>query len=294
MTICIAAMCNIDTDPAKYSPGIVFCADKLLTSSISFEHGTSKIKLIPNRCVVMEAGDATISDLILDKDIINVKNSSLDVKEIAELINDKMIKVMQHKIEDEVLSTFRLNLELLTRDSEKMNSDLLNFILRQISQIKKERTVCFIVAGLDKDALPQLYRISSTLGLECHNSNGFISIGIGADLSLLELTKSSHSSRASYVEVIFKVYSAKRKSEKAGGIGRKTDFGMLYLKEADKNDENWMAGDILLGDNIQSLLDKQLERIDCFETDVRKKVKPKLKGLLFEEKEPKEPKLSKE
>lgn len=286
MTICIAAMCNVDNKSGTYSPAIVFCADRLLTSSISFEHGNSKIKLISGRCIIMEAGDGTISDLILNEEVINDQNSELSVKGIAEIINQKTIEVITQKVNESLLINFGISLDRLY-DDKKISQDLLNLVLRKVTEVRRERNVEFIVAGLDKNSLPSLYKVSSISGLECYNSIGFISIGIGADLSLLELTKFSHNNLAGYMEVISKVYRAKIESEKVGSIGKNTDLGMLYLKTADVNDQNWVAGDILFGDNIKEILNSNIEKIKDFEAKIREEIKPKLKGAIFTDPEAK-------
>lgn len=282
MTICIASICNIEENSSKYSPAIVFCADRLVSSSINFEHGNPKIKFISGRCIIMEAGDGTTSDMIIDKDIMNADSSDLNVAEIAEMINDNIIELKKDKIEQKALSDFGLTFDKISKGAIK--GELLSYLVRKIEEVKENIQLEFIIAGMDKDGTAQLYKVSDNEGIQCYNSVGFVAIGVGTPLSLLELTKSSHNNYITLNEAVFKTYSAKKGAEKVTGVGKKTDLGFLYLESADKNNENWNVGLIELSNHIP-LLDEKLDNIKNHEEKIKQETKKKLDDLIFTKKE---------
>lgn len=271
VTICIASICNRVEE--GYLPAIVFCADRLLSSGVTFEHGNPKIKIIPDRAIVMEAGDATTSDLIIDKEVLSIETGKLDLKQIAEKINDNIISLRTKLIDNNVLSKFGLNFNDLA--TTEIPPTTFRFIMDEIKKIEEDIDLEFILAGFDKDGSPHLFKISSNNGVQCMNSVGFVNSGSGGILSLIEMTKSEHSNSILDSEAILKVYSAKKSAERVAGVGRKTDLGVLFLVNSEKEGE-YNVGRFIFPEDFKKLLDKELLQIKSSEAKIKQTIKAEI------------------
>lgn len=275
MTICIASICNRVED--GYLPAIVFCADRLLSSSITFEHGNPKIKLIPERAIVMEAGDATISDLVLNKEILSDKNSKTDLKFIAEKINQNILNLRNRVIEEKVLSKFGIDYNTFL--TAEIPQNLFNHIVNQIELVTNDLSLEFLLVGFDTDGSPQLFKISSETGIQCYNSVGFVNSGSGQFMSLIEMTKSEHSNSIPDSEAILKVYAAKKGAERVAGVGKNDDLGVLYTVIDEK--ENISKTVYLVFDHkFKQNLIKELREIKRSEDGLRKRIKSEIDEVL--------------
>lgn len=274
MTICIAAICNYKE--GMISPCIVFCADRLISSGmgISFEHGNPKIKLIENRAIIMEAGDGTVSDLILDKEVLFI-GSEVDVKRIADLINEKITNFKHNQI-NRLLSPFGLNQNSFIEKARELPEKVCNQIINDIKNLDLD--LQFIVAGLDRDGNPQLFTISDQYGIKCYNSLGFVAIGSGLPLSLLQITKTIHSNRINLSEAITKVYSAKINAERISGVGRMTDLGVLQLSG---ENNNFSASLVEVSQEYKDKINEELKKIPKSESEVHLEVQKMLDEVLY-------------
>src|SRR5919106_6633210 len=85
VTICIAAICDVESNPT-----IVFCADHLVTGDVvQFETTQSKTRELATYCYAMQAGDALVSDMILEnvKEKLSVEDvEDFKLKHVADLI----------------------------------------------------------------------------------------------------------------------------------------------------------------------------------------------------------------
>lgn len=278
MTICIASICNIGKPDEVLSPAIVYCADRLLSSGIgiSFEQGNAKIKLIKDRAIIMDAGDASNSDIILNKQKEFDEVAKSGVRAIAESVYKEIIKLRNEKI-NHLLSKFNLNQDDFIEKSKNMPEALYLRLFNEIDDVDLD--LKFIVAGLDNDGSPQLYTVSDERGIDCFNTVGFVAIGSGMPLSLLQITKSLHNNFIHITEALVRVYSAKKNAERTTGVGRLTDLGFLHLLGGSPDD--FKAGLVEIPDDYYEKIDEMLDKIEDKEKEVHNDLKILLKEELF-------------
>lgn len=102
LTICIATICEANTN----SPKIVFCADRMLTDQYgyTFELQRPKILQLATHCLVMEAGDASIGNTVIqhfNKRVPLGARETMNVLEIAR-------KLIEEARKDEIARERRL------------------------------------------------------------------------------------------------------------------------------------------------------------------------------------------
>jgi hypothetical protein len=278
MTICIAAICSSnDEEPDS----IIFAADRLISSSINFEHGNPKIKYIQNRAIIMEAGDASLSDLVLDKWVYEADTANLDTIQIADVINSKIIDLRKHKIESQILSKYGMDYTSFLENSKSIEQSLLFNIMQRIEDF--DVGVEFIVAGIDKDGSPHLFVVSDEEGIRCFDSLGFIAIGSGTGATFFDITKSPHNNKIGANEAIVKVYGAKKSAERVSGVGHQTDLGVIFTKDMDEKGANIEL--IIFQEDLKQKLDEELTNLLNEEKKIKETLKSKVADIIYKKKE---------
>jgi len=227
VTICIAVICDFDS-PAGTPPGIVFCADRLVSARIQFEGATPKIKMITNYCIAMQSSnDSLTSDLILEK--VKAKASPLEktakIVEIVEMIRQECFELKKRWVEDNILSKYNLAFESLNTRPDSIVKDAIN----EVRDCHYPFEFQYIVLGLEESKEAHLYVIDQDGQYWLQDSLGFAAIGSGGELAFLELTKHGYARNFPGVVAIPRIYLAKKVSERAQGVGRDTDMGILFF-----------------------------------------------------------------
>lgn len=267
MTICIAAICE-DWDGAF--PRIVFCADRLVTALIQYESGQTKITRLTPYCFALSStNNSQVSDMILENVREKLENETkhLKIKEITEMVKAELINVKNTSIEEDVLAKYNLT-------AKKVNIDPAEFADRAMNEVSRYRyPLVFecVILGFDSPTEAHLYTIEQDGKYYLWDSPGFAYAGSGGFLAFLQIAKSRHTKQDPVSRTISLVYFAKKVSEMAEGVGKKTtDLFVLYPHWDDPN----KMGDpdtalyLLYNPNRQALLstlDKAFEDIQKFE-----------------------------
>lgn len=226
VTVCIAAICNVGIQGAN--PAIVFCADRLVSAGIQFEGGESKIKALTNYCYAMQSStDSLISDLILEKVKQKVSKSEKPIK-IEEIVRTIRAECIAHKtewIESAILFNYNIAFEKFKVAPESIVQKAVD----EVRMCEYPYTFDIIVLGLEESGEAHVFVVNQDGTYRSYASLGFATIGSGGDLAFLELTKYFYARSVPAVVAIPRVYIAKKVSERAQGVGRYTDFAVLFL-----------------------------------------------------------------
>ena len=221
MTVCIAAMCE---DSKK----IVAGADRMLTSgmlSLAFEPVRPKIIPLSDSCVMMTAGPA-LRDVELQKYVKRelVGMAGVAIPLIVEKIKDGYQSARRKKIEELHIKPRGLTLESYLEEGRALVPDVAMLIDEHLATFDYELEV--LVAGVDSEGA-HIYAVYNPGTAECFDSLGYHSIGSGEPHSAYSLIEGAHSHRANLKEAMWAVYEAKKRAERAPGVGETDDFVVI-------------------------------------------------------------------
>ncbi|MFA6399458.1 MAG: hypothetical protein WCW44_03770 [archaeon] len=98
----------------------------------------------------------------------------------------------------------------------------------KLFQLNFEEMVSLIIAGIDSSGT-HIFEVTGNGQLTAKDYLGFSIIGEGQRLSFPEITKNKYSTSASLGEVLFRVFNAKKISERVSSVGKETDLGVIAL-----------------------------------------------------------------
>lgn len=233
MTICIGAIC----DDGK---ACVVAADREITVpaiNLEFEHGDKKIEDVVSGCVVMSSGDALLASQIIERTRSTLGGSSHKVEKVAERLRDVHMAVHLERAEHVILHPRGFTLKEFKEHGGTqvpaqayLNIDqlLFNFGLGAVE---------FLVVGLDSTGA-HIFRIhyDGVAGgdwMEWCDRLGYRAIGSGSSHASISLALEGQHRKLSVAETLYNIYSAKRNSEVAPGVGKATDVVILTAGKVD-------------------------------------------------------------
>lgn len=234
MTVCIALICD-------NRQSIVAVADRMISDeslSLESEQDTRKIERIGENFTALTAGDALRhTDLIRDA-IAEVSDADgLGVREVASLLEQQFIKHRQALAEKTVLQRVGLTYKEFLEVQQNLLPDFILGLWAGYGEVKLD--VELLVAGIDPSGA-HLYYIEDPGTATCFDSIGYAVIGSGQPHAESFLADADYSPGITLNRAIWLAYVAKRRSERAPGVGsRFTDIlvitpeqGAGFLNEA--------------------------------------------------------------
>lgn len=223
MTICIAAICEVGRLPT-----VLFCADRLVSAGIQFEVGTSKIiSATPNSIIMESSGDTPFSEVILDnfRNKIDQKKG-YKISELSSILSDTCKEQREKTLDQNVVYRYNLAVSNLKGDANHILENVINE-LRAFPYPDFE----FIVCGLDNPSSPHIFTVDQDGNIKSWDFLGFAVIGSGGSMALSEMTKWRFTTMDQLPISITRIYFAKKAAERAIGVGRSTDYGVLSYKQ---------------------------------------------------------------
>jgi len=276
VTVCIAAICDAFGD---YSQKIVLCADRLTSSWIQFESATSKIKKITEYCYAIQSSNNSLaSDLILErlKKKVSAEKDKMKISDIMKALKRECIDYKKDTLEREVLFKYEFVSEKLKTDLNQVQTNAVNDV-----QYHRYSLDCnFILAGIEEPNEAHIYSVNQNGDYALYDSQGFHAIGSGSYLAFSEMTKHQYSGKDFMSTAIPRVYMAKKISERSQGVGRDTDFGVLFFAQSMENKKPVPAPayfDLSTPQlEIFPILDKALKKIQNYEKKTIEDLKNKI------------------
>jgi hypothetical protein len=239
MTVCVAAICENNST-------VVCASDRMLTTGdVEFEPQKSKIILLTNSIIIMTAGDSSLQSKIIQKVKRDVRNriqaepqNWWKVEDVVGLYNRYFFQAKQKKAENDILAPLNLDSNSFIANQQTMNPQLVSLLCSEIINFKMPQ-IAAIFTGVDTDGA-HIYTFEDE-NIQCLDSVGFGSIGIGQRHSNSEFMFASHVGTNKLPETLLLAYSAKKRAEVAPGVGRGTDMcfigpylGSFYMPKEDE------------------------------------------------------------
>jgi len=226
LTICLSCICD-------ENKRVVAVMDRMITSeglSIEFEQLQCKIHTISNSCIVMSAGDALApTDILREAQTEVGKMTKPSISQIATIVKRKYTSNRRSTIEETVLRP--RGFDDVNDFYEKMRQlppDVYTVIDDQVVRFHIIYGVRLemIVAGTDATGA-HIYQVSDPGVASCFDGLGFHAIGSGEPHAVSLITSYDYTGRFLLNQAIWVAYEAKRRSEKAPGVGKGTDICII-------------------------------------------------------------------
>ncbi|MGA2272515.1 MAG: hypothetical protein ABSH00_03105 [Bryobacteraceae bacterium] len=229
MTICIAAIC----DAGKR---VVIAADRMFTAgpplNVEFEPPLSKIQPVGCNCLVLAAGNSIFADEVVTRTKGSISATvTANILNVAHAAKEAYAVFREEKIEETIIgSAFGADLRRFRSTGGTFPNYLSShagFYQQVVIQSNNYNLgLELIVAGVDV-AGAHIFYLSHPGSLFCFDKLGYSSIGSGGQHAALRFSLGRYTPGRTLSEALFAVYSAKRASEVAPGVGRDTEMAVV-------------------------------------------------------------------
>jgi hypothetical protein len=201
--------------------------------SLQFEQRTPKIDCIGSRFAVLTAGDALgHTDIIRDaaKDIDRLSQAT--VRDVASHLESQFIRVRRDLAEKTVLHRVGLDYSTFLEQQRNLAPELVTGLMSAYQSV--ELDIELLVTGVD-DTGAHLYLVADPGVTTCFDSIGYAAIGSGLPHAEGFLTEADYSPSIPVNRAVWLTYVAKRRSERAPGVG--SSFTDIVVIDAEKGAE---------------------------------------------------------
>lgn len=232
MTICIASIASDDH--------VVVSSDRMVTLSLpstEFEQNVPKTVKITDNCVASTAGNALGFVPIADEAIrtITQNKTKQNIRNIAEFVRLAYINARNSKLEQEILSTVGLNLQTYYQANRTLAPEIVANLAQAMQQYNYNLSI--LIAGVDEEG-NHIYRIDNPGRIESYDTIGHCSIGSGELHAISTFIANDYDPKFDLDHVVAMTYEAKRRSEKAQGVGEETDLYVINKQGITKLPDN--------------------------------------------------------
>lgn len=199
------------------------------TLSLQFEQGTRKIERLGGRFAVLTAGDALgHTDLVRDAAAEIAELNEPEVREVAGVVEKRFIEHRRILAEKLVLRPIGMSYPDFLERQHELPPEVVVGLWRDYQSV--ELGIELLVAGVDSSGA-RLYHIGDPGLARCFDSIGYTAIGSGLPHAEGFLTEADYSPRISINQAIWLAYVAKRRSERAPGVGSRFTDGLVIAPE---------------------------------------------------------------
>jgi 20S proteasome alpha/beta subunit len=225
MTVCIAAVCRQNDEPA-----IVICADEKISSELGSAETAFKMGLIGgNRWTCLTAGPE--SDILSLKRFVDAELGNagdIDETNLIPRCTEALRKRKSEKATMFTSSRFGMTYEnFLEKGKMQLPEDVFRAATLDIINLinRAEMIICGFAAG----GVPHLCKIP-TNGVVVFQES-FAVIGEGQNLATASLLRREQHEYSPIARTLYNVFEAKRYSERISSVGEKTDMIVMYNAE---------------------------------------------------------------
>jgi hypothetical protein len=237
LTVCAAAICTgqIEKDGPKERV-VVGIADRMLTAGdAEFESRTPKIYPIPLKqvgkdrfamaaCLSADDSDLGYNLAVQVHQEAKAAGKEPTVKELASLYADKFTTLRRELAERVHLAPFGLTSASFVSQQKKMSAEFVadrsDLLAREVLPVET------LIVGVDKDGA-HIYHVFDPGHFLCRDRSAFWAIGSGQNQFESEFMPLGYDGSWPLQATILLMYSAKRKAERAPGVGRETDMFLI-------------------------------------------------------------------
>lgn len=222
MTICIAAL-------YENGKGCILASDKMVTVQfpMGYEYENKEVQKIveiehSGPVYVLTSGNILFADEILEEAKRKVTAGKIiGTVNISEIIRTSYQSVRRQVIIHNELEPRGLDLPTYIQNQQKLLPQLA-LLINQVFKTYNPR-VEFVVAGKDEGSCC-IYTITNPGQKICHNVIGYVAIGTGGPHAIYQFLDSEYKKSMEKKEVLEIVELAKKRSEKAPGVGKATEI----------------------------------------------------------------------
>jgi len=258
----------------------VVAIDRMITSeslSLRFEQQQCKINKITQNCVVVSAGNAlSPTDILRDAQLEIGKLTAPTIRKISEHIKQSFIQNRKTKVEDTLLKP--RGIETLNNFYEQIRQlppEIAVPLDDQISRfhIYEGDITQLMVIGTDITG-SHIYLVYDPGRSQCFDAIGFNAIGSGEPHAVSTITSYDFNVNFGLNEAIWIAFEAKKRAEKAPGVGRAMDLCIIepekgiiqidekFIKLLNENLEGKLSGEKEFLRKIPRFTDMELESVD--------------------------------
>ena len=224
MTICIASLAG--------RSHVIVASDRMVTLSLpstEFEQNVPKTIKITEKCVAATAGNALGFVPIHEEAarFVTQTKISLRVYDIAESVRKAYVNARNAKLEQDILVRLGLDLQSFYQVNRSLAPEIVGNTAQNMLQY--DYGVSIIVAGVDESG-GHLYRIDNPGRIESYDTIGHCAIGSGDLHAISTFIANDYDPTLDVNHVVAMTYEAKRRSEKAQGVGDETDIYVISDK----------------------------------------------------------------
>ncbi len=207
---------------------MIVASDRMVTlnlPSTEFEQNLPKTISITDNCVAATAGSALAFTPILEQaqSILGQDKSPPNIQRIAEVIRQCYINSRNAKLEQDILAKIGLSMQSFYQANRTFAPEIIANVIQAMNQYNLDLSI--IVAGVDTSG-PHIYRIDDPGRIESFDSIGHCSVGSGELHAISTFIANDYDPNLDLDHVVAMVYDAKKRAEKAQGVGEETD---LYI-----------------------------------------------------------------
>ncbi|PIU57546.1 MAG: hypothetical protein COS88_00755 [Chloroflexi bacterium CG07_land_8_20_14_0_80_51_10] len=268
VTICLGLLC-------ENSKKLVAVADRMVSVeflSLEFEQRTRKVEPLGKQVVALTAGDALAHTELLRKANCQIQRMSQPaISEIANLIESCFIEARQKLAENTILRRAGLDYATFLEEQRNLATDLAFGLMSEYQKVELDLEL--LILGVDGSGA-HLYHIGDPGVTTCFDAIGYAAIGSGLPHAESFLTEADYSPKITLNRAIWLCYVAKRRSERAPGVGKATDVLVI-----DDKGSRFLNDGII--DNLREIYERYLSELRT----VSENVEGSLRGLelTFEE-----------
>ena len=213
MTICLALICD-------NQERIVAVADRMVSVeflSLEFEQQTRKVDQIGNHIVALTSGDALgHTDIIRDATEEIAKMSQPIVRDVAAEVEEQFIQHRQRFAEKSILRRVGLDYSTFLDQQRNLSPEVVSALMSEYQAVKLGIEI--LLVGVDSSGA-HLYQLEDPGVLTCFDSIGYAAIGSGLPHAEGFLAEADYSPNIPLNRAVWLSYVAKRRSERAPGVG---------------------------------------------------------------------------
>jgi 20S proteasome alpha/beta subunit len=217
MTVCIASLVGKDR--------VIMIADKMVTvnmPNIKFERRTSKVIPINTTCALATAGDALIHTDILRR--TQELQHAKTIHDIATALHTAYVSERDRLAEELILKPVGLSLNDMRDRQGQLRPEILLSMIQQMANFRFDSVM--LIAGLDGSGA-HVFCIVPPGTLRCMDAIGYWAIGSGEQHALQTFITSDYDEPISFSRALLVTYEAKKRAEKATGVGQLTDISVI-------------------------------------------------------------------
>lgn len=213
MTICIATLC-------EKGKRAVIAADRMITAGdTEFEQEMSKIVQLCGNCAAVTAGSALAHTEILKCVASDFEGQPKPLLEnIVDRVKHHFVELRLKKAEEESFKPLGLTVKEFLKNQKEMEETVVMRLTRSLEEARLKLRI--LIAGVDRTG-GHIYYIRDPGTSEIFDSIGYCAIGSGDRHAEGVLIDNDYTASLPLGKATYLVYEAKRRAEKAPGVGGK-------------------------------------------------------------------------